>query len=56
MSTDPDGNLLSLTDASPEPRSDSIIPEIFVHDGPGALAFYRTPMRWSLGPSLPARR
>jgi uncharacterized glyoxalase superfamily protein PhnB len=38
---DPDGNLLSLTEGVPEARSDKIIPELFVHGGPAALAFYR---------------
>jgi uncharacterized glyoxalase superfamily protein PhnB len=38
---DPDGNVLSLTEGVPEVRSDEIIPELFVHDGAGALAFYK---------------
>jgi uncharacterized glyoxalase superfamily protein PhnB len=38
---DPDGNVLSLTEGGVEARFDKIIPEIFVHDGPAALAFYR---------------
>lgn len=37
---DPDGNVLSLTEGVREPRSDTVIPEIFVDDGAGALAFY----------------
>jgi PhnB protein len=38
---DPDGNVLSLSQGVPEARFDKIIPELFVHDGLGALAFYR---------------
>lgn len=37
---DPDGNVLSMSEGVPEARFDKIIPEIFVHDGLGALAFY----------------
>ena len=37
---DPDGNVLSLTEGVTEPRTDTLIPEIFVDDGPRALAFY----------------
>ena len=37
---DPDGNVLSLTQGISEPRSDAIVPEIFVDDGARALAFY----------------
>jgi uncharacterized glyoxalase superfamily protein PhnB len=37
---DPDGNLLSLTESVALAR-DRIVPEIFVHDGLGALAFYQ---------------
>jgi uncharacterized glyoxalase superfamily protein PhnB len=36
---DPDGNVLSLTEQAALPR-DRVVPEIFVHDGLGALAFY----------------
>lgn len=40
---DPDGNVLSLAQGA-EPmgaeRSDSVVPEVFVDDGPSALAFY----------------
>jgi uncharacterized glyoxalase superfamily protein PhnB len=41
---DPDGNVLSLTEdaaASLVIRPDNVVPEIFVDDGPRALAFYR---------------
>jgi uncharacterized glyoxalase superfamily protein PhnB len=38
---DPDGNVLSLSEGVAQPRFDNIIPEIFVQDGMGALAFYR---------------
>jgi uncharacterized glyoxalase superfamily protein PhnB len=37
---DPDGNVLSLTESSVSERQ-RIVPEIFVHDGLGALSFYQ---------------
>ncbi len=40
---DPDGNVLSLTEGAVAPlaaRPDNVVPEIFVDDGPRALAFY----------------
>lgn len=37
---DPDGNVLSLSQGVSEPRTDTLIPEIFVDDGPRALGFY----------------
>jgi uncharacterized glyoxalase superfamily protein PhnB len=40
---DPDGNLLSLTQGAGAPlaaRLDNVVPEIFVDDGPRAVAFY----------------
>jgi PhnB protein len=32
--------MTDMSENTPQARSDKIIPEIFVHDGPGALAFY----------------
>lgn len=39
---DPDGNILSLSEGGLKPTpSDNVVPEIFVHDGQRALAFYQ---------------
>jgi uncharacterized glyoxalase superfamily protein PhnB len=40
---DPDGNVLSLSQhVAPAVPRDRVVPEIFVHDGPAALEFYKT--------------